>query len=217
LGVGGHEVKSGKTAYGWKEDKIPDSYYGQVQHYMAVLGLPWFMVSVYILDTEEVRHYIIRRNAEFVEKLIAAAKDFLENYSEKSVMPAAIGIENEDDMVTGMFEGTQGTIRLGDAERELCAEYVAINCDIKALDARKHAVSTTVKQAIIQSAGDNLVEKKASAVAGPFSVSWSFFDRKSVNTEALKKRDCMRSTLKSPKTTVFLSRKRRGLDYAQRL
>jgi putative phage-type endonuclease len=125
LGVGGHEIKSAKTAYGWGENEIPDSYYCQVQHYMAVLGLPWFMVSVYILDAEDVRHYIIRRNAEFIDnKLIPAEKDFWENYVEKSVMPAAIGIENEDDMITGMFDGSQGTIRLGDAERELCAEYV---------------------------------------------------------------------------------------------
>jgi putative phage-type endonuclease len=175
LGVGGHEIKSTKTNYGWGEDEIPDSYYCQVQHYMAVLGLPWFMVSVYILDSEEVRHYIIRRNAEFADKLIVAEKDFWENYIEKSVMPAPIGIDNEDDMITGMFQGTQGTIRLGDAERELCAEYVAINRDMKELDTCKHAIATTVKQSIIQNAGDNLVEKKAVAVAGNFSVSWSFF------------------------------------------
>ncbi|MDR3284264.1 MAG: YqaJ viral recombinase family protein, partial [Treponema sp.] len=186
LGVGGHEIKSAKTTYGWGENEIPGSYYCQVQHYMAVLGLPWFMVSVYILDTEDVRHYIIRRNAEFCDKLVSVEKDFWENYVVPGVMPAAIGIENEDDMITGMFKGSQGTIRLGDAERDLCAEYVRINHDIKELDTRKHAIATTVKEAVIKAAGENLVEKKASALAGPYSVSWSFYNRTSVDTEALK-------------------------------
>jgi putative phage-type endonuclease len=35
LGIGGHEIKSAKTDYGWKEDEIPDSYYCQVQHYSS--------------------------------------------------------------------------------------------------------------------------------------------------------------------------------------
>jgi putative phage-type endonuclease len=187
LGLGGHEVKSAKTDYGWGEDEIPDSHYCQVQHYMAVLGLPWFMVSVYILDGEEVRHYIVRRNAEFCDKLIAAEENFWENYLVPGVMPAAIGIENEDEMITGMFKGSQGTIRLGDAERELCAEYVRINFDMKEMESRKHAIATTVKEAIIKTAGENITEKKASAVAGSYSVSWSFYNRTSVDTDALKK------------------------------
>jgi putative phage-type endonuclease len=203
-GVGGHEIKSAKTDYGWKEDEIPDSYYCQVQHYMAVLGLPWFMVSVYILDTEEVRHYIIRRNAEFVDKLIAAEKDFWENYLEKSVMPAAIGIENEDDMITGMFHGTQGTIRLGEAEQELCAEHVRLNATKKDIENRMKAIAITVKKAIIQNAGDNLVEKKASAVAGPYTVSWSFFETRRVDTDALRKAGLYDQYAKSTETDRFM-------------
>jgi predicted phage-related endonuclease len=204
MGIGGHEIKSAKTDYGWKEDEIPDSYYCQVQHYMAVLGLPWFMVSVYILDSEEIRHYIIRRNAEFVEKLIAAEKDFWENYIEKSVMPAAIGIENEDDMITGMFHGTQGTIWLGDAERELCAEHVHLNATKKDIENRMKAIAITVKEAIIKTAGDNLVEKKASAVAGPYSVLWSFFDRRSVDADALKKAGLYEQYAKVHETDRFM-------------
>jgi predicted phage-related endonuclease len=122
-------------------------------------------------------------------------------------MPAAIGIENEDDMITGMF---QGTIRLGDAERELCAEYVAINRDMKELDMRKHAIATTVKQAIIQNAGDNLVEKKASAIAGPFFVSWSFFPRKSVDTEALKKAGLYEQYAKTTESDRFTISEKKG-------
>jgi predicted phage-related endonuclease len=170
---------------------------------MAVLDLPWFMVPVYILDSEEVRNYIIRRNPEFVEKLVAAEKDFWENYIEKSVMPAAIGIENEDDMITGMFPGTQGTILLGDAERELCAEHVRLNAEKKVIENRMKAIAVTIKESIIQNAGDNLVEKKASAVVGPYSVSWSFFETRRVDTEALKKAGLYDQYAKTTETDRF--------------
>jgi putative phage-type endonuclease len=186
LGVGGHEIKSAKTDYGWKEDEIPDSYYCQVQHYMAVLGLPWFLVSVYILDSEEIRHYIVRRNEEFIEKLVAAETDFWQNYIEKSIMPAAIGIENEDDMITGMFEGAQGTIHLGDAEKALCEEHVRLNGEKKDIETRMKAIAVTIKEAIIREGNKNITEKKASAIAGPFSISWSFFTQKRVDSDALK-------------------------------
>jgi hypothetical protein len=39
-GLGGHEIKSAKTDFGWGEDEIPDAYYARVQHYMKVTGLP---------------------------------------------------------------------------------------------------------------------------------------------------------------------------------
>jgi putative phage-type endonuclease len=204
MGIGGHEIKSTKTDYGWKEDEIPDNHYCQVQHYMAVLGLPWFMVSVCISDgIDGIQHYIVRRNAEFIDRLIAAEKDFWENYIEKSVMPAALGIENEDDMITGMFHGTQGTIRLGDAERELCAEHVRLNATKKDIENRMKAIAVTVKEAIIQTDGDNLVEKKASAVAGPYSVSWSFFETRRVDTEALKKAGLYDQYAKATETDRF--------------
>jgi putative phage-type endonuclease len=210
-GVGGHEIKSAKTAYGWGEAEIPDSYYCQVQHYMAVLGLPWFMVSVYILDTEDIRHYIIRRNADFIDnKLVAAEKDFGENYVEKSVMPAAIGIENEDDMITGMFTGAQGTIRLGDAEIDLCEEHVRLNREIKELDTRKKAIATTVKEAVIKASGGSPLEKKASATAGPYSVSWSFFNRASVDTDALKKAGLYERYSKITETDRFTISEKKG-------
>jgi putative phage-type endonuclease len=202
--IGGHEIKSAKTDYGWSKDEIPDSYYCQVQHYMAVLGLPWFLLSVYILDTEEVRHYPVKRNEKFIADLIEKEKDFWENYIVPGIMPAAIGIENEDDMITGMFQGTQGTIRLGDAERELCAEHVRLNATKKDIQDRMNAIAITVKEAIIQNAGDNLVEKKASAVAGPYTVSWSFFEMRRVDTEALRKAGLYDQYAKVSETDRFM-------------
>jgi putative phage-type endonuclease len=187
LGLGGHEIKSAMTAYGWGDNEIPDSYYCQVQHYMAVLGLPWFLVSAYILQEDKIRHYVVRRNEEFIEKLIAAEKDFWGNFLIPGLMPAPLGIENEDDMITGMFEGARGTITLGEREHDLCAEYVLINNQIKELEKRKAVITITIKEAIVNSAEKNPDELKARALAGDYSISWSRFNRHDVDSDALKR------------------------------
>jgi putative phage-type endonuclease len=186
-GPGGHEVKSAKTNFGWGEDEIPDAYYAQVQHYMKVTGLPWFLVSVYILDDESLCHYVIRRNDEFIARLVAAETDFWENYVQKDIIPAPLGIDNEDDMITGMFEGAKRAIALGDRERELCAEHVFISKQIKELEERKKVIAITIKEAIVNSAENNPDELKAQARAGNYSISWSRFNRKSVDSDALKR------------------------------
>jgi predicted phage-related endonuclease len=186
-GLGGHEIKSARTYSGWGEDEIPDAHYCQAQHYMGVTGLPWFVVSVYILNDDTLCHYVIRRNDAFIARLVAAEKDFWENYVEKDIMPAPLGIDNEDDMITGMFEGARQTITLGDRERKLCAEHVLISRQIKELEGRKNEIAITLKEAIVNSGEKNPDELKASARAGAYSISWSRFNRSSVDSDALKR------------------------------
>lgn len=186
-GFGGHEIKSAKTNYGWSDDEIPDSYFAQVQHYMAVLDLPWFVVSVYILEDESLNHYVIRRNEDFIARLISAEKDFWENNIEKNTMPAPLGLENEEDMITGMFEGSARTISLSEDQIPLCSEYVELNKSIKEMEARKKVLAIQLKEIIVNSAEKNPDELKASAKAGNFSISWSRFNRRDVDSDALKR------------------------------
>ena len=189
-GLGGFESKSAKTRYGWSETEIPDSYFAQVQHYMQVAGLAWFLVSAYILDDETLNYYVIRRNEDFIIRLVAAEMDFWGNYIEKNIMPAPLGIDNEEDMITGMFEGVKETIALGEKEHDLCAEHVLINSQIKELEERKKVIAIMLKEAIVNTGKANPEtsdEKKASARAGSYSISWSVFPRSSVDSDALKR------------------------------
>jgi putative phage-type endonuclease len=184
-GLGGHEIKSAKTNYGWGEDEIPDSYYCQVQHYMKVLGLPWFVVSVYILDDETLNHYVIRRNDEFITRLVEAEKDFWENYIQKDIMPAAVGIENEEDMITSMFDGGSSLV-LGEEEQELCRQYVEAHAKFNEAKEKKEVISVMIKEILVQKQSKN-GERRISATAGIFNISWSRFLRHDVDTEALKR------------------------------
>ena len=55
-GLGGHEIKTTQRGDDFSEHEIPDSYFAQVQHYMAVLDLPWFILSAYFIDRHEFHH-----------------------------------------------------------------------------------------------------------------------------------------------------------------
>ena len=209
-GLGGHEIKSANTNYGWGEDEIPDAYFCQVQHYLKVTGLPWFVVSVYILDGEILNHYVIRRNEDFIARLVAAEKDFWENYVEKDIMPAPLGIDNEDDMITGMFEGSQRTITLGEKEHDLCAEHVLISARIKELEDRKKVIAITLKETIVNSGEKNPKELKAQARAGDYSISWSRFNQSRVDSDALKRDGLYEKYAKVSESGRFAITKKKG-------
>jgi putative phage-type endonuclease len=185
-GMGGHEIKSSKTGYGFGDEEIPDAYFAQVQHYMEVLDLPWFLLSVYIMDNDSIKHYVIDKNPEFIADMLAQEKDFWENYLEKSIMPAAAGIDNEEDMITGMFSGSE-TLVLDEAQRGLCADYVSLTHSIKEMEDKKIMIKIYLMETIVQQAKGTPEDRKVSAIAGPYSVSWITVERRDVDRDALKK------------------------------
>ena len=186
-GLGGHEIKTSETGFGWSEDEIPDSYYCQVQHYMQVTALPWFVVTVYILADKSLHHCVIRRNNEFIARLITAEENFWENHINKDIMPAAIGIDNEDDMITGMFDGSQAALTLTEEEISLCRKHTELNAQIKELEQQKTAAAVDFKAKLVTRAKPDKTERKVSASGGGFSVSWSFYQKRSADSDALKK------------------------------
>ncbi|MCL2556898.1 MAG: YqaJ viral recombinase family protein [Treponema sp.] len=185
-GLGGHEIKTSKAGHGWGEDEIPDAHYCQVQHYMSVAGLPWFLVSVYVLEDDSLRHYAIRRNDEFIARLAAIEKDFWENNILKDSMPAAVGIESEEEMITGIFEGADAPAIMTEEEIALCREYRDASDRIKELETLKSAAGTNLKAALCARTSGGK-EKKLSASGGGYSVSWTTFAKRSADLDALKK------------------------------
>jgi predicted phage-related endonuclease len=173
---------------GFTADEVPDDYYCQVQHYMAVTGLRWFILSVYEIMSDEVRHYYIPRNVEFIDRLIAAEGDFWENFVLKNVTPAPIGIENEEDLITGMYSPSDGVIVLTEAEIELCRIRTDASAREKSAKEEKEKADCALKLAITnRMQGSPAGTGKLSAVAGSFSISWSRFPQRRVDSDLLKK------------------------------
>ncbi len=186
IGFGGHEIKTSERGLGFTETDILSSYYAQVQHYMLVLSLDWFVLSVYLINKNELRHYTIKRNNEFIDKLIESESSFWNNFVLKDIMPAPSGVDAEGDLISDMFEGSNSDIILDDEAMSLCAEYSLINKELKARNQRKKEISNTLKLKIIEKQ-DGSEDKKAKAIAGDYKISFSKSIRKSVDSDALKK------------------------------
>lgn len=201
-GFGGHEIKTSQRGTDFTATEVPDTYYVQVQHYMAVIGLQFFILSAYLIEKNELRHYVIKRDEYFISRLIETEKDFWEKFVQKDIMPAPSGIDEENDLIIDMFEGDTTELILDDEAESLCAEYLLLNEQIKDLETRKKQVSTSVKLKVIaQQNGSN--DHKAKAVAGNYRISFSKFTRKSIDTDRLKKEGLYDKYAKESESSMF--------------
>jgi predicted phage-related endonuclease len=176
---------------------------------MAVTGLHWFVMAVYFLENEDIGYYVIGRNDDFIKNdLIPAEKDFWENYILKDEWPAAVGIDSEEKMLTGMFEGGT-TLALGEEERELCREYLEAHAHFKEAEDTKKRISVTLKEILVQKQSKN-GERKISAIAGGYSISWSRFQQTRLDTEAIKKAGLYDRFAKKTESGVLRITKKKG-------
>lgn len=186
-GLGGHEIKTSAKGDGFGEDEIPDSYYCQVQHYMAVTGLPWFILTVFILSKKEGRHYIVKANPDFQEKLIAAECDFWENYVMTNTIPAPSGTESETEILKSLPMAE--TVELPEELSYSLGRRSEIKDQIKLLEAEEKQISNNVLLELYKAS--NVAEgeepkEKIVATCGSYKISLSMTKRKTVDTDALK-------------------------------
>ena len=185
-GLGGFEIKTSSRGEGFSEDEIPDSYYCQVQHYMAVTNLPWFILTAFFMNTKRVRHYVIRRNDDFIyERLLPAEKDFWENYVMANQAPEPIGVDAEEEYVKNL--PIADLIELDSETEDLIAKRMDLQQQIKDLEQKESALKDSIilKLSILSNNAEN--SEKVSAAGERFKLSYNIQKRISIDTDALKK------------------------------
>ena len=183
-GLGGYEIKTSRTGDGFSNDEIPDSYYAQVQHYMAVTGLQYFVLTVFILERYEGRHYVIPRNDRFCELLIEREADFWKNYVQKDIAPNPTGCENEADLVRALPMAEE--ISLDDECEEIIAEKTGIDAQIKALEKHSEALKEQILLKMSQRSTGTESER-TKATCGGWVITYNTQKSKRVDISALKK------------------------------
>lgn len=183
-GIGGHEIKTSAHGDGFSDEEIPDSYYCQVQHYMAVTGLPWFILTVFFLDSRTGRHYIVPKNEEFIKTLIERETDFWENYVLTDKMPEPVGVDSETEYLKNVPLSSE--IIFDDDTEELVAHERELDAKIKELSKEQAEIKNKIICRMIEhSDGENA--EKTVAAAGRFRITYNTQIRKSVDSDALKK------------------------------
>lgn len=87
---------------------IPEYYYPQVQHYMAVTGYDTWYVAV-LIGGQEYKHYKVPRDDGFIRELVAAESDFWRRVTEK-VPPPIDGTDASTELLKRLYpEAEEGT------------------------------------------------------------------------------------------------------------
>lgn len=186
-GLGGHEIKTSSRGEGFSEDEIPDSYYCQVQHYMAVTGLTWFILTAFFMNTKTARHYVIKRNDDFIyTQLIPAEKNFWGNYVLTNNPPEPIGLDSENEYVSNLQIDNE--IELDSETEDLIAQRMELQAQIKELEQKESALKDSILLHLSAlSNNETPTAEKVTASGERFKLSYNQQKRVSVDTDALKK------------------------------
>lgn len=74
----------------WENDGLPDNYYCQIQHYLAVTGYDTWYIA-YLLGGNTFGYKEVPRNEDFIKAMIEKEEDFWNNHVLKQVPPPANG------------------------------------------------------------------------------------------------------------------------------
>lgn len=179
----GLEIKTAGTfqAAKWEGDEIPDTYYCQCQHYMAVTGYKKWYIAVLIGGNHFVWKEVLR-NDDDIEALIAAEKTFWEMVQNKD-MPDVDWTENCQAALAERFSGKKQEDAL-----YLPAEAEAILKEYDELDAAKKEVEQAIQLKKNQLC--LLLGEYETGYVGERKITWKEqAGRESVDLKAIKKND----------------------------
>jgi putative phage-type endonuclease len=84
----------------WKEGELPDMYFCQVQHCMAVMGDSWARVAC--LLGKRLIHRIVPRNDQFIVEMMEEERKLWEMI-QQGIMPAPSGMDCDDDVLAALY------------------------------------------------------------------------------------------------------------------
>lgn len=203
VGLGGVEIKTATDRNTeFTDDEVPDSYYCQVQHYMCVTGLQWFILAVLIGKCSG-KVYYIPRNEEFINKLIEKESYFWNENVLKGVMPAPTGNERESEALNNLMNSAPAEVELPAEFEGKCNEYKELDQQIKMLKQQQETIKEELKIAITSTPGESENNSKIIAKAGNAKITWSKQLRTSVDTDELKKAGLFETYSKTSESLVM--------------
>jgi putative phage-type endonuclease len=147
----GLEIKTGGS-YQLREwggvdgDEVPDTYYAQVQHYMAVTGTDWWIVFGLIGNRRLYR--MVFRNEAFIDQIVEAERDVWEAVKRNDPLyfPAPTGLPAEDDALRKLTTPIEDAdADLSDAET-VVDRYYSLGQEIKDMETARKQAQQIIRQ-----------------------------------------------------------------------
>lgn len=158
--------------------EIPQTYYVQCQHYMAVLGFERMYLAVLVLN-RGFYHFVIERDEAEIEALAAAEGEFW-NCIANQQPPEVDGSEATVNAIKKQYPEAAADLPMMDLGKSAADDLAAlaeINADIKSLKDSGEAI----KARIMAEMGECPV-----AAAPGWNISWKNQIRKSIDSKKLK-------------------------------
>lgn len=170
-----------KTATAYKagewEDSIPDEYYLQIQHYMAVTGYQGAYIAV-LIGGNTFKWRFVERDEELIATLIRLEADFW-HHVEDLTPPPLDGSDASAKFLSEQFPNSvpQSHIDLPVNAADLFRQYDAACEQLEAATEQKQQVENLLKQMM----GDNEV-----GTAGDRIITWKSVTQERLDTKTLK-------------------------------
>lgn len=150
----------------WEGEEVPNAYFIQVQHNMAVMNMSYSWLAV-LIGGNDYRHYFIPRDQEFIDYLITLETKFWNDHILQRIPPAMSGLDAEKEMLLSQYpesEGREGyVVTLPNACIEM-AEHVDV---YKQLSKEYDRLQTAMENEIKAIMGTNEM-----AFAGSHRINW---------------------------------------------
>lgn len=161
----------------WDDGATPDAYVLQVQHYLAVTGLPRAHVAALIGGQQFVTREI-ERDDELIGYLTKIGADFWDMVQRRE-MPAVDGSDVSATLLNYLYPvGTEDEpLELPDDAMLLCNTYQEAAAAEKTAETRKKEAANSLKA---------LMGTRTTAKAGEYTVKWSNVNTVRLDQEALK-------------------------------
>lgn len=181
LVVGRREGVEIKTAAAWKAgewegDNIPDDYYVQCQHYMAVTGYQRWWIAV-LIGGNTFRYKLVERDEAFIEALVAAERKFWWHV-ENRVPPEPDGSDTATEYLTRRYPQSNGhQVELSPEAERWIQQYEQAAQEEREAKARKEEAANHLRALL----GENEMGR-----LWHWTVSWKSYTSTRLDTKALQ-------------------------------
>lgn len=177
---GSYSLFEAKTATEFKreiwEEKVPEEYYAQVQHYLCVTGFEKAYVCAIVGGNSYFCHEILR-DEEYIKLLVEKEKEFWDCVTHHA-QPLPDGSKATSQYLNELYsEATTTEIDLPGNAEMLAQTYISLEEQIKSLNEQKETVTNQLK---------DMIKDNEKGRAGNHIISWKIITKKSLNTSKAK-------------------------------
>lgn len=128
----------------WKDDSVPDAYYVQCQHYMAVTGkASWWIAALIGGNTFVYKE--IKRNEEVIKAIVDTGREFW-NLVETKTMPAPDDSKACSEALKKLYQQSNGkAIELPAEYGNAVIDYLKIKDQLTELESQKRGIENLLK------------------------------------------------------------------------